>query len=232
MAKTLTQLSTDVLDEIGEDSTDAALLALCAKWVQRVYDEIGNELDWRFNYILDTITTVDGTRTYDLNVNVRDVSSARIQTSGEVLGYRSKDSLFNGGYDMENKDTPYFYYFDEFNPATNTGKIGFFPIPGSVKLIDLNCQGRSATLVAGDDIPVPTDFLTLIHEGTLALAHRHEREWEAFDKVYGMYIAHKLNLKKVYMHPNGQVNVMQPTDIPRSGGMSPVRFPPGRFRNF
>lgn len=133
---------------------------------------------------------------------------------------------------MENKDTPYYYYFDEFNITTMTGKIGFFPIPNAVKLIDLNCQGRSVTLVGGTNIPVPTDFLTLIHEGTLALAHRHEREWEAFDKVYGMYLEHKKNLKKVYMHPNGQLNVMQPTDVPRRGGMAPVRFPPGRFRNY
>jgi len=355
VAKTLNQVAEDVLDELGEDNTDSSLITQAGKWVQRIYDEIGDELDWRFNYLLDEITTAPTIRTYDLDMDVRDISTARIQDTGEVLDYRSKDVLFSSGYDMESTGIPRFYYHDEFNPTTVTGKIGFYPIPNSIVIVELNCTGRPGVLsnaalgteavtdgefaadlgswtstnwtwaastaqhtptfitalsqnvtvvkgvtyrigfdisgrtvgsVAFDvdgesiyltgattaftatgsgnftaaasgavlfsitpsvdfdgaldnvsimsiaNIPVPNEFLGLIHEGTLALGHRHEREWDSFEKTYGMYLEHKKKLKRLYMHPKGNVLVLQQTDVPRGHSMGPVRLPPGRYRNW
>lgn len=232
MAKTLDELSADVLDELGEDNTDAALLLQANKWVQRVYDDVGDEMDWRFNYILDEVTTVASTRTYDLSIDVRDISSARIQDTGEIMEYRAKSHLFSYGYDMEVEGTPIYYYHDAFNTTTLTGKIGFYPIPDAVVVIELNCVGRPTTLSPAVNLPVPNEFLGLIHEGSLAYGHRHEREWESFDRTWNMYLQHKKNLKKAYMHPRGIVPVLQPTDVPRQYGVNPVRLPPGRFRNW
>jgi len=232
MAKTLDELSADVLDELGEDKTDAALLLQANKWVQRVYDDVGDEMDWRFNYLLDSITTVASTRTYDLDIDSRDISSARIQGTGELLEYRSKDHLYGYGYDMEVEGVPIYYYHDAFNITNQKGTVGFYPIPQAVYVIDLNCVGRPTTLAAGTNLPVPNEFLGLIHEGALALGHRHEREWESFDRTWNMFLQHKKNLKRAYLHPRGALNVMQPTDVPRQYGVNPVRLPPGRFRNW
>jgi len=232
MAKTLDQLSADVLDELGEDNTDAALLLQANKWVQRVYDDVGDTMDWRFNYISTTVNTVASQRLYTLNVDVRDISSGRIQTSGEILEYRSKDHLFSYGYDMEAEGTPIYYYHDTFDTTTQAHKIGFYPIPDAVKTVEFQCVGRPTTLSAAVNLPVPNEFLGLIHEGALALGHRHEREWESFDRTWNMYLKHKDNLKRAYMHPRAITNVMQPTDVPRQYGVNPVRLPPGRFRNW
>lgn len=355
MSKTVDELAADVLSEVGEDSTDADLLTLYGGWVQRVFDEIGDEIDWRFNYLLNEITTVADQRLYDLSADARDIPSARIQDTGEVLDFRAKDVLFSAGYDMESTGIPRFFYHDEFNPVTLTGKIGFYPIPSSVKVIELNCSGRPSTLstaargsetvtdgefavglgswtstnwtyaastaqhtptfvtalsqnvttvkdvtyqisftISGRtvgsvtfdvdsefiyltgatkeftatgsgnfkaassgavlfsitpsadfdgaldnvsimsiaNIPVPNEFLGLIHEGVLALAHRHEREWESFEKTYGMYLEHKKRLKGLYMHPKGNNLVLQQTDVPGGNSMWPVRLPPGRFSNW
>ena len=354
MAKTLNQLAAEVLDELGEDSTDADALSLAYGWIQRVFDEVGDDMDWRFNYILQEITTGALQRTYDLSVDVRDISSARIQTTGEIIEYRSKDHLFAGSYNMEDTGTPRYFYHDAFNPTTVTGKIGFFPIPNGLKVIELNCVGRPTRLsnaplgselvtdgefaadlsawtatnwtwaagaaqhdltfvdalsqnvtvaegityqisftisgrtagsvtfdVDGEfifltgatkeftdsgsgnfkaaasgavvfsitpsadfdgtvdnvsirtiaSIPVPNEFLSLLHEGALAYAHRHEREWESFDRTYAMFQSHLKRLKHAYAHPRGAFSILQQTDLPARNTFNPVRLPPGRFRN-
>jgi hypothetical protein len=232
MAKTLDQLSADVLDELGEDNTDATLLLQANKWVQRIYDDVGDTMDWRFNWISTTVVTVASQRLYTLNVDVRDISSGRIQTTGEILEYRSKDHLQSYGYDMEVTGTPIYYYHDTFDTATQAHKIGLYPIPNAVVTIDFQCVGRPTTLSPSSTIPVPNEFLGLIHEGALALGHRHEREWESFDRTWNMYLKHKDNLKRAYMHPRAKTLQLQPTDVPRQYGVNPVRLPPGRFRNW
>jgi hypothetical protein len=235
MAKTLTTLAGDVLDELGEDKTDAALLTQAENWVQRIYDELGSEIDWRFNYTTDTITTVATQAEYDLKVDHKDITSCRVQDSGEIIEYRSRDHMYSHGYDMEDTGAiPLYFYWGAFNTTTMVQKIAFWPIPTTATtVIELNIVGRPTTLASGTNIPVPNEFLSVIHEGALGLGHRHEREWDSFDRTWNLYLTLKAKLVRSYKYPKAGGYRFHPSDVPaRSGGMAPVRLPPGRYRNW
>lgn len=231
MAKTPTQIATSVLNEIGDNSADTDLLTLARGWVQKIYDDIGTRINWQFFYVLKTVTTVAGTPTYDMDVAVRDITSARIQTSHEILEYRPVESLVRNGFNMEDTGVPAFFYWSGFNATTGCQQVGFFPIPNSIKTIEFTANGRPQELVAGDNIPVPTDILTILEEGVLALAHRHEKKWDSYDRVWSNYRNLLEQAVDKYKFPAAMNYVMQVSDIPRRNLGGPVRLPPSRFRN-
>jgi hypothetical protein len=232
MAKTKNQMAQDVMTELGEDTGTATLVTLFEGFVQRVYDDVGSEARWSFQFAEEDITTVASTETYGVAIDVHDISSMRIDPTDEQVEFKSRDDLVRAGVNMDEEGRPRFWYDAGFDATTSKQQISFWPIPDAVYTVEVHTQGAPAQLATGDTLPVPNEFLSLIFEGVLALGYRHEKDWDSYDRTYANYALRKEKLRRRYAHRVNAFRKLQVTDVPRrTDTMKPVRLPPSHFSN-
>lgn len=205
------------MTELGEDTSNSTLVTQFEGWVQRVYDEVGTVTRWRWLKTIETINTVASTEEYSLSVDVYAIRSMRIDPTDEPITYRQRESLVNGGYDLDVTGKPVHWYFSGWDAATDKNTIKLWPIPDAVYNIEVEEDQNVTSLATGDNIPAPRDVISVIELGTLAMALFHEKDFDGYDRMYPVFRDNLNKLRIRYAHPNADRRLAV-SDIPRASG--------------
>lgn len=217
--------------ELGEDTSNATLVTLFEKFVQRVFEDLGRATRWFFMVQEEDVNTVASTEEYSISTDAAFITSARIDPTDDPVEYITRDELIRRGVDMDETGRPKFFYHSGFDSATLKSKISFWPIPDDVYKVELHEIQQPKTLASGDVVPVPHEFDSVLYEGVLAMAYRHENMLDLYDRTWTGYQVEKERLRRRYAHQPNHYRRMQVRDINTSDPMAPVRFDPSHFNN-
>jgi hypothetical protein len=219
------------MTEMGEDTSNSSLVTQFEAWTQRVYEEVSRYAIWKFSRQSEDLTTVASQAEYSIDINAMAITAARIDPDDDPIDFKSKEEMIKKGFDMEETGEPRFWYHAGFDQTTGKNKIGLWPIPSSIMTIELVQFGQPIALATGDNIPLPQEFMSVVHSGVKALNLGNEKDYEGQKIEFANYRDQLERLRLRYAHPKGQRKTFEPTDVPGHGRAPLVRFPPGQFSN-
>lgn len=227
---TKTGLAQEAMSEMGEDTTDATLVALYEGWVQDAFDKMGMLTDWKFTRIADTITTVASTRVYALEASADDIVAMWIQSDDHFIENKPKEWLLHRGLDLTDEDElPIYWYWEEGIDTSGTDEllqIGLYQTPSTAKTISAIERGHPAKLGSSDKIPAPRSWDHVMKHYVLSRAYLNEGLMEDSQNMRQEFhdgVALILNRLKFGQSEGRRLEI---TDVPRVEAFPLVKLPP------
>lgn len=227
-------LITELLRENSETQQDTGFNNTVLSWVRDAIIDVGNRTEWRYLQSTKSITTVAGTREYDLDVNTDDIISIEDETNGRKIPYLALWRITEqGGKLADTGDVKYWYYSSTGNepggtPDDKITKIGLWKVPNSVVTLKLYIRLGLAQITTSSIIPFPDRCIP-------AIKHKVRSNFALFDKDADAASIHlQLFEREIELlvsrerTKNDSVRTLQATDIPRSrarfAGLDPDHF--------
>lgn len=225
---TLSVFAQQIMEEMGEATSDASLLTQYERWVQDALDELSSAGDfaWPFLRQKSTFATSASTANYSLDANVAEVTAMRIPATEQSIEYFPVERLIREGIDLEQEGTPRFWFYASFDSSADKQTIQLWPIPSGVLTVEYHYQVQLSGLASGDKIPLPREVLHVLKYRTKALAYENEDAFEAADREL---LQARQRLERLVSRYTNQANRhlrLMERDVPRISRLAFVRFPP------
>ncbi len=174
---TITVLAALVANEAGENYSNAKVKTVWDQWVIEAVEGVLSSGRWHSLNTSDTITTVNTTRTYDLDATIAEVRAIQIPVTGKPLSYTTIESLLRHGKLLATAGVATDWYVDG---ATSTDQItvGLYPTPNGVVVYDVMGLLRPALLTTSSEIPLGLEFDKVIRNFVRAKAAANEKNFD------------------------------------------------------
>lgn len=230
---TVNSIAVALMDEFGEDSSNATLVTTYERWVDEVYQEIGSQTRYVFLQGSEPLSTVASQASYTLDVEASSVQVIRRTDDDYELDYMSIEDQVARGYDLEETGEPELYRYDGLTDDAGDQKVTIIlhPIPDAVYPLEVHWHRQVKSLGTSDHVPLPFEFLHVLKAGVRANHYALEEDFENagyWDRRFRLNLGTMISK---YQVPGGTNFRMQPTDVTPTTRMPPVRLPPSDFSN-
>lgn len=227
---TVNDMATEVMREVGEDTSDADLVLIYEGWVQDVYDIIGTSLKWHFQSVSETLNLVASTKEYSLAADTDIVRGMRHNPTDDPIYFIELRELVSRGVDFENESKPQYFYYGEFDEANNQWKVNFWPIPDQAYNVDVYTLSSPKDLATGDTIPFPRAFINVMKNGIRWYAYTNEEKLDVAVMYRDAFSAGLEVVMQRYKFPEERRRLVE-SDVVETDYMRDVRLPPDHFHN-
>lgn len=226
---TVNSLALSLMKEFGEDTSNSDLVSQIESYIQDVFDEIGIRSEWKYQWLINTITTVNGQRTYNLNTTLDQQIAAQISTTNLPLIYKKRQQLMEMGIDLDLLGTPSYWYDESYDSVNEIFVIGLYPKPNLIVSIDFLGQLVPVELASGSKLPFPRKFLFVLKDGVRYRINLDDKKVEVASAFKASF-RENIEILKAKETTNAVKQRMYVQDIGYTSDPL-VRFPPDHFRN-
>lgn len=227
---TLNDLAEGIMLEVGESTSDAALVLIYESWAQDVYDIIGTSIKWHFQSVSEQLNLVASTANYSLAADTDIVRGMRHNPSDDPIYFIELRELAARGVDFENESKPQYWYYGEFDEANNQWVVNFWPIPDQSYDVDVYTLSSPKELATGDTIPFPRAFINVMKNGVRMYAYTNEEKLDVANMYREAFNAGLAAVINRYKFPEERRRLVE-SDVVETDYMRDVRLPPDHFHN-
>lgn len=230
MIPTVNALALVMMREAGEDASNSDLVAQYEAWIQDVYDEIGIFCDWRFNYLVESFSTVIANAIYTLTgVIDQNVTIQEISTSIPLEG-RDSQWLIEHGFNLNLAGKPIFFYGTSYDSVTEKYSLKLYPVPNAIYTYQVTAYIQPRELTSLDQLPFSRDFIFALKDGVRIKNKEDDKDFVGASRIEKRFQMSLARLKARNDVNKAYTLQMEVQDISRNSE-NIVRLPPDHFSN-
>lgn len=215
-----------VMADVGDRTSDAAVVALYRTWFDNALDWLLARWPWPYRRKVGTFdVTAAGFSTQLLPVEIDEIRFLRNAATRCEIVYMDYSRLLDAEVDLTQTGPPERWYYAEYDTEEGAQRIGFWPIPAE----DLTVQYDAAIQVPlpledDADVPIPREAVGILHEAIRAYSYENEnqlqianncwtRAFSRLERLVGAKGASRPERKRA-MRPDGDLRSLRPSFRP------------------
>jgi hypothetical protein len=234
----VSEFLTTIQRDASETQDDTGYNALCLSWLQEALTEFGNATNWKHFQRITIVTSIIGTRVYELPIDHLDIRAWLTSDNSQRLEYMPLERIKARYTNIFQSGSPRFFYFEDLVADTTTPipfdemvlRVGMWPVPSAIVAYSVFTQVAPDKLTTTQVLPVTSNIIPLLKHKMRYLMAMDDEDADAAGIHLQLY-QNSLNDMKEREHTViDHYRCLSDNDVPNYRGQL-VRFDPSRFNN-
>lgn len=209
---TIGSIAESVALKLGEEYGDFDVKEAFESWVIEAIDEVLLEASWPFGHLVKSITTVQGSAAYSIDIDAGDIRTLYRTDTDLPLTFTNIDELRQSSWDHDEQGPPTHWYFAGGSAGKLT--VNLYPVPDAEYLIYAYGDVQATEYAGTTTFPFPKSVEPVIKAHVRASYHHSAGDYNGGDREAMKYSYLLSKLKARFLTQKANHRAFRYSDVP------------------